>query len=248
MNEVKLVSRSLLSVRSNNYFFLILAVLFVLIQACSPDMAQPELSSYQKEVISYFNKVALGFEFGGASETTRKWIDPMSIFLGGEKNMELEQELDRIVSEINGLVTDGFKIIIIEDSLASNFYLYLGTGENYADLFPSQSDKIDSNLGLFTLYWDKQNNLNRGHMYVDTQRARGDAQKHLLREELTQSLGLGRDARDYPESVFQQSWTLTMNYAPIDKDLIRLLYHPKMVSGLSEMEADLIIKDILLHE
>lgn len=233
---------------SRIFGFIFLALLFTLGQSCSPEPSQPELTAHQKEVISYFNKVALGFEFGGASPITRKWVEDMLIFTGGEQNEVLKNELTKIVSEINDLTSDGFKVGVVEDSLVSNFYLYLGTGEDYAILYPSQSHLITGNFGLFSVSWDGNDNLNHGHMYVDTHRAKGDAQKHLLREELTQSLGLARDASDYPESIFQQSWTTTTTYAPIDKELIRLLYHPRMKSGLDEMKADQILTDIFLNE
>lgn len=234
--------------RSRIFGFLFMTILFILGQGCSPEKAEPELTSYQKEVIIYFNKVALGFEFGGASPITRKWVDDMMLFAGGEKTKDLSEELDKIVSEINELATDGFEISVVNDSLLSNFYLYLGSGEEYARKYPGEANLVGSNFGLFSVSWDGHNNLNRGHMYVDIYRAQGDAQKHLLREELTQSLGLARDATDYPESIFQQSWTTTTTYAPIDKDLIRLLYHPKMKSGFDEMKTDQVLTDILLND
>lgn len=227
---------------------LFLAILFILGQACSSDEIKPEITDYQREVITYFNKVALGFEFGNASPITRKWVEDMMIYVGGDKHQTLDSELKKIISKINDLTTDGFEIEIVDDSLASNFYLYLGTGENYAVRYPSQSHLVHSNYGLFSVYWDRNNNLNRGHMYVDTHRAEGDAQRHLLREELTQSLGLARDATDYPESIFQSSWTTTTSYAPIDQELIRLLYHPKIKSGLDEMETDQVLTKIFLTE
>ncbi len=70
-------------------------------------------------------------------------------------------------------------------------------------------------------------------------------QKHLLREEFTQSLGLARDSQLYMESIFQSNWTTTIKYAPIDRDLIRLLYHPKMSVGLNEFEVDNALREIL---
>jgi hypothetical protein len=63
-------------------------------------------------------------------------------------------------------------------------------------------------------------------MYVDIERTKSrDAQRHLLREELTQSLGLINDTYDYPESIFYQGWTETTEYAPIDRELIQMLYN-----------------------
>ena len=86
-------------------------------------------------------------------------------------------------------------------------------------------------------------------MYVDINRASLLEQKHLLREELTQSLGLARDSELYSESIFQQSFsTKTTEYAPIDRDLVRLLYHPKMKVGLDRDQVDKLLREILLEE
>ena len=85
-------------------------------------------------------------------------------------------------------------------------------------------------------------------MYVDIARTNLTEQKHLLREELTQSLGLARDSQKYSESIFQSAWTTTMEYALIDRDLIRLLYHPDMSIGLNETQVEVVLKEILSSE
>ncbi len=195
---------------------------------------EPELSDYQREVVAYFKEIALGFEFGNASAITRKWRSPMRVFVGGQANRELRDELATIVGEINALATDGFSVAMVADSVQSNYYVFLGTGERYSELYSSQSGLVNDNWGLFSVFWNGQNEINRGHMYVDTERADLKAQKHLLREEFTQSLGLARDASIYPLSIFLSDWSTTTAYADVDRDLIRLLYHPKMRIGLDE--------------
>ena len=74
-------------------------------------------------------------------------------------------------------------------------------------------------------------------MYVDIYRANTIEQRHLLREELTQSLGLAKDSFKYPNSIFQSSWTQTLNYMEIDKDMIRY-YHPNMSTGLNALAVE----------
>lgn len=197
-------------------------------------LPETELSEYEINVIDYFKKVALGFEFGTASSITRKWNSELKIYMGGEPNTVLSDELERIKSEINALVTDGFQLKIVNDSLQSNYYIFLGSGAQYAQLYPSQTRFVDSNWGLFSVFWNGQNQLTKGHMYIDVSRANLIEQKHLLPEELTQSLGLARDSQEYVESIFQSAWTTTNEYAEIDRDLIRLLYHPQMNIGLNE--------------
>ena len=50
--------------------------------------------------------------------------------------------------------------------------------------------------------------------------------RHLLREELTQSLGLMNDSNQYPESIFYAPWTDVTVFADIDRMLISMLYRP----------------------
>ncbi|MDC0591930.1 DUF2927 domain-containing protein [Balneolaceae bacterium] len=208
-----------------------------------------KLTEYEIDVINYFKDIALGFEFGDASRITRRWGSNMKIFIGGTPPSELLSELNTIINEINSLSTLGFSHEIVDDSLQSNYYIYFGSGRSYAEIFPSQSNLVESNWGLFTIYWDSSNELFTGHMYVDTYRASLNEQKHLLREELTQSLGLARDSYLYSDSIFQQAFsTKVTKYAQIDKDLIRLLYHPEMSVGLNANQVDSILRKILQEE
>ena len=105
---------------------------------------------------------------------------------------------------------------------------FLDPGGDYAKKFPALSTLVLSNWGLFNVSFDGSNEIYNGYMYVDTDRSNSLEEKHLLREELTQSLGLAKDSNRYPDSIFQASWTTTTEYSDIDKDLVRLLYHPSM--------------------
>ena len=233
----------------NKYISFLLVL--ILLASCSKDEVSPELETVEydiSDVIDYFKDIALGFEFGNASNITRKWNSEMRIFIGGEPNAELIEELESIKAEINQLVTDGFQVTIVNDSLQSNYYIFFGSGAAYTDLYPGLSNFIQTNLGLFSVSWNGQNELTSGHMYVDIIRANSTAQKHLLREELTQSLGLAQDSPLYSESIFQSAWTTTTEYASIDRELIRLLYHPDMSAGLDENQVDEVLRDILNSE
>ena len=209
---------------------------------------QSNLTQYQIDVINYFKDIALGFEFGTASAITRKWKTNLKIFVGGKDSSVLKLELNKIKDEINNLAKDGFEINIVNDSVASNYYIFLGSGQDYAKIYPNLENYVNNNWGLFNIYWNSDNVLNYGHMYVDTERANPQEQKHLLREELTQSLGLGKDSEKYPNSIFQSSWTQTTEYLPIDRDLIRLLYHPEMKIGLNHNTVEEVLIQILQNE
>lgn len=236
------------------YFFVLLFTLYWFSSCSVEDSVIPiepksELTAFNKEVVSYFKEVALGFEFGNASKITRKWgNNDMKIFVGGTPTKALNSELSKVVSELNILTGDNFKIEVTTDSSASNFYVFFGSGDQYTAIFPSQKSNAESNWGLFSIFWNGSNDITRGYMYVDIFRAEPIAQRHLLREELTQSLGLARDSDKYIDSIFQQKWTLVTDYNKIDKELIRLLYHPRVTSGFTAQQVETILKTILLEE
>jgi hypothetical protein len=224
-------------------------IIVILISACSEN--EPEkngLTAYDESVIEYFNDIGLGFEFGSASEVTRKWRNDMKIFVGGTKTQTMMDELQRVIQEINALATDGFSVSVVTDSLESNFYIFLGSGGDYAKKFPSVLNLVLSNWGLFNVYFDASNIIYGGIMYVDIDRASNVEEKHLLREELTQSLGLAKDSNRYPDSIFQAAWTSTTEYSNIDKDLVRLLYHPSMQIGLDRVQSAELLREIILSE
>ncbi len=210
---------------------------------------EPQLNEYELEVVDYFKEVALGFEFGNASEVTRRWNIDMKIFIGGNPTNELLSELDIILDDINSLCSSGFSVEIVDDSLRSNYYIFFGSGSSYAEVFPALSNLVHSNWGLFTVFWNGSNELYTGYMYVDILRANLIEQKHLLREELTQSLGLAKDSNLYTESIFQQAFsTKVTTFAEIDEDLIHLLYHPDMRTGLNESQVDGVLRSVLLEK
>jgi hypothetical protein len=238
---------------NTKFLLLFSSFIVILISSCSKDDDDdilPEfiLSEYEIDVIDYFKDIALGFEFGNTSNITRKWNSEMKVFIGGEPSFELLAEFEKIRTEINELKTDGFNVTVVDDSLQSNYYIFFGSGTKYAEMFPDEANLVNSNWGLFYLLWNSQNQFYSGHMYVDIIRANSIEQKHLLREEFTQSLGFARDSQLYMESIFQSDWTTTIEYAPIDQDLIRLLYHPEMSVGLNELEVDNALREILSSE
>ena len=185
------------------------------------DNQRKEFSSEAKE---YFTKVAYGSEFGNDGSESRKWEQDISIYVKGQKPDYLMSELRSIVSELNGLIST-IEINIITDESEADIVVFFGSAQNYNEYDDRSIGYTDHNQGLFILSGN-DNELTYGTMYVDIQRTDSrEAQKHLLREELTQSLGLPNDSYDYPESIFYQGWTETTEYSDIDKEVIQMLYN-----------------------
>jgi hypothetical protein len=143
----------------------------------------------------------------------------MKIYVEGQKIDYLMVELNDIVSELNNIINT-IEIEIVKNPKDANMFIYLGSSDGFANYCPNlDRSLLTNNWGLFFV-----SSVN-GHMYVDINRANEVEQKHLLREELTQSLGLFNDSYKYPESIYYQGWTTTTEYAPIDVELIEMLYN-----------------------
>lgn len=172
-----------------------------------------------QEVIDYYDEVVLNTEFNGKLNSEFKWTTDMKIYVDGESTEELMSELKRVVSELNSIINP-IDLVFVNNRRDANMIVYFGSPEGFMKICPdADRDFLNHNYGAAIV------GKNNGEMYVDIYRTDGDAQKHLLREELTQSLGLFNDSYKYPESIFYQGWTTTTEYAEIDRELIDMLYN-----------------------
>ncbi|NJM26207.1 MAG: DUF2927 domain-containing protein [Bacteroidia bacterium] len=168
--------------------------------SCNSD---PEPVIAGSEAKTYYKQIALGVEFGTGSGVVHKWETNLKIFVTGEPADYLLLELDKIIEEINALSGSGTKLERVSDEADANFEIFFGSGNDYAAIEPNAASYVAANWGLTWIYWNTSSVIYQGSMYVDIYRATDmSAQKHLLREELTQSLGLLNDSYDYANSIF----------------------------------------------
>lgn len=198
----------------------------------------------QTEVKDYFKEVALGSEFGEDEKVIKKWNENVKIYVKGDIQPHLDKELNTVINELNSLIKT-IRIERVYNKREANCEVFLGTADEFISHMGSRAKNlVKSNKGLFFVNYNKKGELYKATVFVDTFRASVIAQRHLLREELTQSLGLMNDSYKYKDSMFYQPWSTTQNYSDIDKQLIKLLYNPKMQAGISSDEVDGILKDI----
>ncbi len=206
----------------------------------------PTIIYYVKvHIIQFFLSVAMGSEFGSNVSKSKKWKDPMQIYISGNASPDLLEELEDIISEINALCSDGFYIEQVQDSLLSNYHIFVGNPTAYAKMYPTSLEMLFQNNGLFTIHYNDEYVIYKGNMYVNSEDTFLQEQKHLLREELTQSLGLANDVKYYPKSIFYYKRSLTTEYDKLDMEIIRLLYHPGFLSGLSPNASESALRNIM---
>lgn len=204
------------------------------------------LTAEQKTVVNYFQEVALGFEYGNVSPVTRKWKTDMRIYVGGSPDAAVRQELESIVEELNSYFKDGFQMQLVDQKDRSNMFIYFGDQSTYSTLYPRQSALLKGASGLCTVAWNGRNEITRGHIFIRTEKNSIEEQRHVIREELTQALGFGKDSPRFMDSIFQSSFTTPTQYSEVDKELIRLLYHPRMAAGLDATEVEALVTKIIL--
>ena len=74
--------------------------------------------------------------------------------------------------------------------------------------------------------FDKGKIIKKGSVFIDVNRCKNiNTQKQTVRQEITQCLGLTNDSYTYPESVFYQGPNSSIEYSPIDRKLIDMLYN-----------------------
>lgn len=209
------------------------------------DFDQEHIHYVKTHLIDYFKMIALGSEYGDQFKVSKKWAEPMKIFVDGAPQQDHVDELVDIIKEINEYASDGFYIEVVDESELANYHIFFGEGNAYIDQYSAPPELVNSNAGLFTIYTDRNFRITHGHMFVDLSIVSMEKQLHVLREELTQSLGLANDIDYYLNSIFYIKPSRIRSYSDLDIEVIRLLYHPQFIAGLHESNVQIALEQIL---
>lgn len=213
-------------------------------------------TEYEKELIEYFKEVVLESEYYENPKKIIKWRKSMLLFVS--KNKEYKEQMRAIketINKINELATDGFKIVLTNDLAKSNAFLYLGTKDSIAELDSDFYHRMDSDIidedftGFAYVEFEWQNfSISEAKIFISTEDSL-EIQKSTILEEITQSIGIPNDSERYSNSIFYEHQItdsiINKEYSKMDRDIIKLLYHPKMRTGLSDRQSEKVIKRIL---
>lgn len=213
-----------------NYF-----LLFIILFTQTVSFAQVDQLDQQER--NQFYQVALNAEFGKTIKGITKWNEDLRVFIKNPKEYQLVNEFDIIAKEINDISsTIKIKRVIYENE--ANFVIFFSSKDVYAKYEPTAKDYIEDNYGLFFVY-DFENIIYKGSMYVDVYRTEAiECQKHLLREELTQALGLMNDHNGSVDSIFYQGWGCKPSYTLSDLKMIKLFLSNNIKAGMNKIEIE----------
>ncbi|WP_452598508.1 DUF2927 domain-containing protein [Pontimicrobium sp. MEBiC01747] len=240
-------------------FILIFFVFFlVLFQCIRKEREEYTPTKYEEKLINYFKLIALQSEYDDNPQRIIKWEQPMVLYIIKDKEYKPQVSvIKKTISHINRLATDGFKIVLTNDYSISNSILFLCNKEHVKKLdehfYEILSKDIDYEVsGLAYSEFDmKTYVIKKSLIFIDSEYS-FESQEATILEEITQSLGLAFDSEKYPNSIFYQKkyeqQNIIKEYSDLDKDIIRLLYHPIMKSGLDSIKVERVIKRILKSE
>lgn len=190
----------------------------------------PRPGGYTADEVDYFAEIAPGFEFGNASRIIRKWGESVRLRVNGSPSQSDLDALDGVVAEINALTATHDIVLVDEDPLVE---MHFAPTSSFPDILPGW---VPGNVGYFSLWWGSAQTFTRGVILISTD-IEASVRPHLIREELTQSLGLANDSHRYANSIFYQEWSTVTEYAPVDRAVIEILYRPEITVGMAPAEA-----------
>jgi hypothetical protein len=195
----------------------------------------PRPGGFDAAEVDYFLEVALGFEFGGASEIVRKWPGDIRVRVNGDPNEQDRATLEAVMAEINEL-TPTVDMLLVDDEPMVEVHFAPQSQ------FPSiLSSWVPGNVGYFSLWWDASQHFTQGVVLISTDIDQ-ELRNHIIREEVTQTLGLAQDSHRYSESIFYQAFSTVTQYAAVDEAVIEILYRPEIMAGMDQIEAGRVVR------
>lgn len=178
---------------------LAIAAWLLVLAGCVSDVGTDPVGRFTEEEIAYFLDIALGTEYGGGAAIIRKWTDDVRIAVHGAPTDADLATLEAVVWELDELVRP---ISITIDQANPNVDVHFAPESAFTGILPQY---VPGNLGFFWVWWTSASVIVEATILIETERTSQAARSHLIREEVTQILGLMRDSYRYPESIFGSS-------------------------------------------
>ena len=199
----------------------------------SLNSAKDELERLEQEAIAYLTEIGFGVEYGSSSTVLHKWTTDVNLRMYGSPTPTDVATLTQVVTELNELIR-GIELTLNDGP--ADVEVHFVPESQFQSIEPHYQPV---NYGFFRVWWDHGGTMEgpwRGRILVASEGITQQERSHLIREEITQSLGLFRDSWRNPDSIFYQGWSATGEYASIDGPTIRLLYQPQLLPGMTKLE------------
>lgn len=174
----------------------------------------------QDSVVEYYNEISTGSEYGRTNQKTVKWYTDVKIYFDFTNSDSLKTLVTPILNELNDIIIP-INIIITNKKEESNSIIYLGKFQDFKSKYKIIGD--GKFLG-FAAVFNYGKAIHKSFIFIN-EKISGNELKSVLREEITQSLGLLNDSWKYPESIFYQGGYNGCKFSDLDKEVIKLHYN-----------------------
>ncbi|MGF1535753.1 MAG: DUF2927 domain-containing protein [Elainellaceae cyanobacterium] len=183
---------------------------------------------YDQADLDYFLEIATRSEFTRGNLPIRKWEEDIKIQIHGTPTPEDRQTLNAVIEELRNLVGD-INIQVVQGATDGNVDLYFVDPADFSRYIPQRD------VGRGGVAWVKtsRNSIYEATVLVASSGLTQQQRNHIIREEITQSLGLLNDSFTYRDSIFFQLWNAVTQYSERDERVIRMLYLPEVRPGMS---------------
>jgi hypothetical protein len=164
--------------------------------AGSAPKGRSSLRQHNAAAIDYLSEIGFGVEYRSSAPVLHRWADDVRIKVYGAPTDADINALNRVVGELNQLVS-GLTLSVTEGK--AEVEMYFVPESRFSAIEPQY---IPVNLGFFRVWWNSQGTIYRARILITSEGVTQQERTHLIREELTQSLGLFKDSWKYPESIF----------------------------------------------
>ena len=206
-------------------------------QACrvalTPEQARRLREAYRPEALAYFGEIAFGNDPGTLSPTIHRWNRPVvRVKIVTPCTAAEQREVQRVLADLNAI------------SHATRFVLGPGAPDLSIHFVPIQElsrvfrGHDGSANGLFGFRTTTCGEITSATVAVANNMTFAGHEESIIREEIAQSIGLPRDTRRYPKSVFSSRRQVILDgatgstyglfateFLPIDQQVISILYN-----------------------
>ncbi len=193
--------------------------------------------------LPYFLEIALGSEYGVGSFTVKKWTTDIRIEVSGQPTLADMLALQSVIRELNELVHPGIQLSIVPDH--GNLQMYFIP---HSQFYQFEPPGIIFYGGFFRSWWNYAGEIYRSRVVIGSDRVDQIHRTHLIREELTQALGLMNDSMKYKDSIFYQGASHVVEYSPLDQRVIRWLYSDVIQPGMTRHQIRKVFNNPVLWE
>ena len=195
--------------------------------------------------LKYFLDIVLKNEFEKKIQKCKKWESNINLYTFFEKyNISLDNEINNIINDINNL-SDTIKIYRTTNIKDSNVKVFLSSRDTFKKHISRENWKyLNDNYGFGRIFYNNNFIISQALVYVDIYKTDNlDCQKHLLREEITQILGMPNDI-NLKKSIFNKDWECITQYSKFDTMIIKLFLSDKIQAGMDKKKIIEVYKSI----